>query len=384
MQIIPPATLRLHTTGTPTYVSPTWATGQTYTANQSIVRVETSSGWWDDYGCIATHVSASGYGVLETINKYWTYRGPSAIASGATPTTNVALTTMSPWQSGTATSVDDVVYDASDSHEYVAVTAITSGDNTIRPSLAVKSSDRLIASRWLDIGAANAWAPIDYQTSSILKGLNSSGTIVDPVFKVSCNAGYWNRVALTGLYNVASITIKVYVSGSLTETKTATLTAGTYSIRPETAVINITALSTAADIEVTLTRDVSTIVPTCGKVILGYGYELAQTQWGIETGILSFSKKERDPVFGTVKLVKRKSAKRLRASCTIKTASVTGDIAYRVIANRDGQACFFDFNNSDTSYDRMRFFGFITDFSITPLTPSYELLTISTEGLVGS
>jgi hypothetical protein len=384
MQLISPAPIKLHTTGTPVYVSPAWAAGQTYTANVSIVRVENPTGWWEDYRCIATHVSAAGYGVLETIGKYWELRGPAAIASGGTPVTNVSLTFATTWQSGAAITVDTVVFDASDSHEYVAAVALSSAENTIRPSLAVKSSDRLIAARWSDRGAANAWAPIDYETGSVLRGLNSSGTIVNPAFSIATTPGYFNRIAFSGLYNVASIQVKVYISGSLTETKTATLAAGTWSIRPETAIIDLSVITAAALLEVTLTRATSTIIPTCGKVVYGFGYELGLTNWGVETGILSFSRKERDKVYGTVKLLKRKSAKRLRASCLVKASSATGDAVHRVLSNHDGRTAFFDFNNSGTTYDRMRLFGFLSDFSTTPINPTNDMLTVSVEGLVGT
>lgn len=387
MQIIPPVALALHGSGTRVFMHSEWASGQRYVRNESIVRYSGAGGvlGWNDYLCTVSHTSSVG-NAPNVSSSYWLLRGSSAILSGTTPSTNVMLSSESTWVSGQAVTANTRRFDPSDMCDYVATIGISAGDNLTRPSAAVLSSDPLIASRWFKIGKANAWAFMDYEKDTILNGFNSSGTIVNTQFKVSVEAGYINKVALTGLANVKTITVKVYVDDSLVETKTATLTATNFSLLPQTAVIAITGLSTwltPADIEITLTRNDSANPPKMKKLIIGYGYEVANTQWGVETGIISFSRKQRDPTYGTVYFQKRNSAKRLRAQCSIKPSSVTGDAVQRVLEMVEGTPVFWDFNNSDTSFDRCRIFGFSSEFSISPLTTTHEMLSISVEGLIG-
>jgi hypothetical protein len=135
-------------------------------------------------------------------------------------------------------------------------------------------------------------------------------------------------------------------------------------------------------ITVTLTRMTSTLVAQCGVCGVGFGYELAQTEWGVETSIIDFSRKERDDTFGTVTFLRRGSAKLVRATCYVDPTVVSGDIVQLFLANNTGVPVMMDFNNPGSNYDRLRLFGFYANLRQVIAAASYETLSMDVEGLV--
>lgn len=384
MQIIPPMALSLAKTGSsPTYVYSAWATSTAY-AKDALIR-DNSSGVWRDYRAKSAHTSSSWS--RPPNSWYWSDRGPSSVTGGYTWTTNVRLSAYATWATGTAVAEGESRYDDATQHDYMAVVAIASGDNTLRPSEAIRSSNETVAARWIDLGSANAWAALDQESSSYLAGRDAANAIIDPVFTINVEqTEAVDRVAFAGLADVASITVKVYLSGTLSETKTATLAhAGTtYGRYPKTAIIDITSVSASAalSLEITLTRGVSTKEPRCGVIVVGPGMAISDAEWGVETSSLSFSRKERNDVFGTMTFIKRGSARQIRASCQITPESVSGDVVQQVLADYDGMPIFWDFNGSGLSYDRLRVFGFYSSMGIVVPYVTRETLSITVEGLV--
>lgn len=385
MQVIPPMPVRLARTGeSPSYVYAAWASGAGY-PKDTIIR-DNSSGSWRDYRAKSTHTSSAWN--RPPNSWYWSDRGPSSVSGGYTWRTNVRLSAYDAWTTGAAVSAGGRRYDDANQHDYQAVVAISSGDNTTRPSEAGLSSDEAVAARWIDLGSANAWAALDQESNSYLAGRDVNNTIVNPVFTIEVEPNSLiNRIAFAGLWNVGGITVTVYLSGALSETKTVTLAhRGTnkFGRLPKTAIIDLTTIAADAvpTIEITLTRATSTAEPRLGVVVVGYGHVLTDTEWGVETSMLSFSRKQRDDTFGTMTFLHRGSARQIRATCQIDPTEVSGDVVQQVLEDLDGQPIFFDFNGSGLSYDRLRVFGFYTTLGIVVPTVTRETLSITVEGLV--
>jgi hypothetical protein len=97
---------------------------------------------------------------------------------------------------------------------------------------------------------------------------------------------------------------------------------------------------------------------------------------------MDFSRKERDETYGTVNFVKRGTARVLRATCLINPSVVAGDVAQYILQDHTGKPLMLDFNNTGSSYDRLKIFGFYTNLRSLVSAASYESLSIDVEGLV--
>lgn len=380
-----PASLTRTAGGPITYIAPLWASGQTYAARTTVRREV--GGVMKDYWSYFGHTSASWNAPPSAW--FWFDLGPSAVSGGYTYSTNVQLSASDDWATG-AIPEGEVRFDKADLHDYRALIAMTSAENLQRPSQAIQSTDPIVRSRWLDLGAANAWAPLDHKINSYLSGYDVSGNILaNVIFSVDITAETAvDRVCFAGLVNVASVTIKTYLSGSGTPTQTLTrslVPSGTsYGVTYRSLIIPITTVTagTPLKIEITLARNVATKPAKLGVVCAGRGLFLANTEWGVDTSLLSFSEKERNETFGTTKLVKRGFAKLVRATCFIDTTQVPGDVVQQILADVDGLPIYWDFNGGDSAYDRLRVFGFYSRMSGAITAKTWETLSLDIEGLV--
>ena len=128
--------------------------------------------------------------------------------------------------------------------------------------------------------------------------------------------------------------------------------------------------------------DPNRLPASCAIVGAGLAQSLGDSEWGVETSYLSFSRRERDETFGTVTFMKRGAAKTARATGYLDTSIVTGDAVQRALIAADGVPSLFDFNNSDSDYSRLRVFGFVTQFRSIIQAASWESVTLDIEGLV--
>lgn len=119
-----------------------------------------------------------------------------------------------------------------------------------------------------------------------------------------------------------------------------------------------------------------------GAVIIGKALRLGITDYGLELNMLSFSRKERDDTFGTVKLIKRGTAKQCKATLFVDPQVTTGDVLQNLFSQYDGQPLWFDFNDGTSNYDRLRIFGFWTSVSPVIQALTWETFQCTIEGLV--
>ncbi len=404
MEVIVPLEISLAYTGSsPTYIYSAWATSQAYVVGD--IRRYQISGVYRDFRCKVAHTSSTanapdkqvttstttGWWIFTqttyTTQSYWEDRGPSATSGGYTYTTNVRLSHYPTWSTGSAVALNAAVYDAADNKDYLATVAVTSGDNTVRPSEAVKSADETLAARWICLGAANAWAAIDYLGNTYLQGYESDGDLCDPAFTITCAcATAVDRVAFAGLVNVKTVAITVTDDGVAQDPVSVSLipSGTTYGVTLRTANIPIdtVAANSALSIAVTLTRNDTAKPAQCAVITVGRAHTLSDTEWGVETSILSFSRKERDENFGTVNFIKRGSSRQMRAVCYLDPAAISGDVVQELLRQWDGTPVYWDLNNDGSGYDRLRAFGFYTNLDNPIPAASYETLSLTIEGLV--
>lgn len=119
----------------------------------------------------------------------------------------------------------------------------------------------------------------------------------------------------------------------------------------------------------------------CGLFLAGQAVPFGDTAWGVSIDHLSYSRKERDPDFGAVAFLKRGSARRCRAIAYLDDAD-NGDTIKALISSLDGKPIFWDFNASDTDYDRLRLFGFHTAAASVIQGVGYETLALDVESLL--
>ena len=399
MRIIVPQVGNLaFTVGTPTYVHAAWATSTVYERGTTI-RYSTDHGGtigvkWYDYTAKWTHTSSSSTTPSAT---YYIWGNPvaSATVTGYTYTTNVALSLSATWATGAAVTAGTTLMDDADHNDYFAPAAVSAGDNTIRPSLAVNSATAAIAARWVRMGPSNAWAPFDLNTNNKLLGVNpSTGARRNPVtLSFTCLASDTvNALVLAGMFNARKIDATVTVNNGEaitlldTFTKTFTVTGTNYGYTPRSIIFDLaTAVAVGSEITVALSITLSKPLPLeIGVAFMGTTYELADTEWGLETRLLSFSRKEREPTFGNTTFVKRGTATLLTASCYYDPGVIKGDTIYNMLALFDGQPIMMDFNNAAAAsdYDRLRVFGFYSEVKTGIPMLSHEMLHMTVESLV--
>jgi hypothetical protein len=391
--IIPLESALAYTGSSPTYIYAVLVTATAYNAGD-VRRYEVSTGVWRDFRCKIAHTSSASNAPGKTVytwwwsTTYWDDLGPSSTSGGYTYTTNVRLSAYPAWATGAAVALNQAVYDAADNHDYIAVIAVSAGDNTVRPSDAINSADETLSARWLDLGASNAWAATDYLGNTYIEGYDASGNLVDPTLTVmlTCSSEV-DRLCFAGLFNVKTLTTTVTDDGvARTATVTSLLPAGTtYGATHRTANIVLSpavAAGSVMSVAIVLERNVATQPAKLGLFCAGRAHVLAETEWGLESSILSFSRKERDETFGTVTFIKRGTSRQIRATCFLDPAIITGDVVQNLLAQWDGQPIYWDFNAPDTTYDRLRVFGFYTNLRGILQLASWESLALDIEGLV--
>ena len=388
MRILVPQKSDLAFTGSASlsYVYSAWSSSSVYYARDTKIRYQVG-GVYYDYRSRSSHTS-SAY-LAPTNSYYWTKLGVSATTSGATYTTNVRLSDYDTWTAIAEVKAGAIKFDPADHRDYLAPNLIASLDNIIRPSEAVLSDDEAIAARWSVVSNANAWAPFDLEVYTRLSSYSSAGALVNPVtMTFTCTpTDTVDAVILAGLVNVTTLSAAVTYGGSLQETLTASLLpSGThYGATATCAILDLAtpiAAGTAVSVALTLSAYNTAKPSLLGVATLAQEFVLADTEWGVETRILSFSKKERDETFGAITFLKRGSATLVTATCYYDPAVIAGDVIQQVLANFDGQPLLLDFNNTGTDYDRLRIFGFYTNVRTLIHGLSWESLVMDVESLV--
>ena len=341
---------------------------------------------------------------------------PFVFSSGWTVTGGSVSADQRAGPDGGASTADDFTGNASNGHLRRAFTSLRNGAQAtfgvwlMSPDASVASTtielldSSNVAVATTTVALTAAWAYFEVTGTIPSDGeirARIGGTAVTSGKKFSAwgaHVGYAgaviDRVALAGMVAVLNVTARVLIDGATYHTETLSMVPSgvTHGLSNRTANLVIPAI-TAHDgvvLRLTLTRRYRDTIVQLGVVIVGKAAELAFTEWGVETSMLSFSRKERDEVFGNTKLLKRGNSLQTRATCFIDTSVIGGDVVMSFLRAVDGIPVFWDFNNRELpcggtasgSFDNLRTFGFSTSARQVVAGPSWQSFVVDVEGLV--
>jgi hypothetical protein len=151
----------------------------------------------------ATSYVESGSGRPSTDDKNWRQIGYSG-GTNASFDTDAELTEYDTWTASSAVFKGAIQFDAGASPpaDYVANEAIASGNNTIRPSVAVNHDTDSIRARWTRVGTANAFRMFD---GTVLNRTRADTSITC----IAVGNGLCDTVALLGLKDVSDVDVTV-------------------------------------------------------------------------------------------------------------------------------------------------------------------------------
>lgn len=267
--------------------------------------------------------------------------------------TNVAASSLAEWSSATTYSTGQQVKyttgQALPHHEFES----KQNTNTNQPP-AIGGTDW-----WLDLGATNQHKMFDDLNNSRTVATDSSGDIVVNFTP----SGRVTTLALLGLRNVQSITIKVEVSGSVfseeTYSQIDTLTpVGAFTfyfgeyLYMRSRVVSLFGFHYQPVITVTLTGTDC----QCGSCVAGFAYEIGDAEYGAQPGLIDYSTFEAD-MFGNTVFVPRQNARQIDFTVYVETYNI--DRIFALCETIIGKLCLFDGNNDmyNSQHDSLRVYG---------------------------
>jgi hypothetical protein len=201
MEMIVPIPLALtYTYSSSVSVYDNWDSGTDYNKGQIVHDAIADGGDGQDYQAQA-YISAGGSRPSASSVKYWAVAGITA-SDALSYQSDADLSEYDTWTSGAAVPKGLVQVDLADRSDYIATVALTTGENIIRPSVAVLSDDADIAARWVKVGTANAFRMFD--------GLSNTRTRADSTLTCTALAhGLADRVCFVGLREVKDVDVTV-------------------------------------------------------------------------------------------------------------------------------------------------------------------------------
>ena len=299
---------------------------------------------------------------------------PIMITEGAV-TTNVADNAEPVWDSTTTYAEGNEVQH--DLYLYESLIADNTGNNPAETNNEVSAEPA-----WLKLGAVNKWEMFD--------GMLGSYTERDEEIVVSIEfSRSLDSIALLGMAGQEVVIAVENTSGSITESITKDLTEdplidwGEYFFKPlveprSDYTTKFQNLYLTGTVTVTIKNPDDTA--KCGLLLLGRGEYIGAAQYGINSGIMDFSKKERDD-FGRTFLKQGAYAKLLNVDLFVPNPVY--DRTSRTLSAYRGKAIVWDANANTTDYTSFVVYGFFIDFRMRLNGPSMSECVLEIEGLEG-
>lgn len=280
------------------------------------------------------------------------------------------------WASGVAYTVGDVRIRATTHRKYRCAVAHTSA------ATPVPEDD---ATRWLDIGPTDRWAPFDRYTNTRATATTSMTYVLNP--------GYVNALALYGLAGAQySITIKDAPGGATIYSRTGYLTQdpqGWYEYlfvaQPaiDKLVLQNLPIRPAAEITITITAvtgqpvGIGMIVVGDFAPLAGDTAEWGGVQYGASAEPVTYSYINTDE-YGNTTIVRRHAATNMR--CTVMMPRQFADAALQRLQSVLDQpvACIA---TTATGYDGLNVFGLISTSPVSYDSFNIASIDIQVKGL---
>ena len=255
---------------------------------------------------------------------------------------------------------------------------------------------------WLNLGATNRWAMFDQYVLSSSASTVAATSTVPSEFTVEIDSGNANYI---GLFNLNCS--KIYL-----EYKKST---GVYQEFNETNFPNVKEIQNyypyefqrdtqswldylfgdfiwkrdivfpiqwdkVSSIKIKFENSAEGQFAECGMCVVGQSYYVGETQYGASSGILSFSRKDRNEYTGYTYLKKGNSAKKMDIDVMIDNSKYNR--IHSIMSSADGLPIILQGNNSGTGFEPFMVYGFLASFDMTVKYPKKSLCTIEAEGLI--
>ena len=229
---------------------------------------------------------------------------------------------------------------------------------------------------WVDVGPTNAWAMFDNEVSTV--------TSTTGVLRAVIASGYANAIALLGLVgSQADVVVTDGPGGATVYSATVSLDETIitdwymYVFEPTNQRTQVVLTDLPPYVSAVVAVSISGATAACGVVSVGTAYDLGDTRFGAQIGIIDYSRKETDE-FGTTTFVRRKFARRMTAPIEIMKDQLAA-VHSRLSAVR-ATPCVWIGSDND-AYSPLVVFGFYREFSITISYPTFCLCNLEIEGL---
>lgn len=232
---------------------------------------------------------------------------------------------------------------------------------------------------WAAMGPTNRYAMLDGLVSTITSASSSITVVLAP--------GLVTSLALFNLTgNKVTVEVRDGSGGAVVYSFQTYLDGSTvsdwyqYFYKPFLPLIQIVLtdlpLYGSAYITVTITGP---SVVSCGHLVVGMTTNLGGTQFGVQKGIISQSRKDTNTTTGATTFVKRGNRKRLTASLFIDNFDL--DSIDRTLETLDATPAVW-IGTDVAGYQLLSFYGFYKDYGIVIPYPTSSLISIEIEGLI--
>jgi len=237
-----------------------------------------------------------------------------------------------------------------------------------------------VGDKWTKVGAVNLYRCLDDKTNNKTARTDSLWLRVK-TYKA-------DTVALIGI-RAKSATITVYDSlGNVLSTdnraslqyKGATSWMsyffGDFKYKTDiTSQVNL-GFNNEVKVEVVNTGNIARL----GRLVIGKSFDIGTTNYGGDSGILDFSLKERDAIFGDESIKQGNYADIHSIKVNILTSRIS-EIKQFLTSIR-GKEVLLNANNGGDYYDYLITYGFVQDFKVIHEGPVMSTLSIKFEGLI--
>lgn len=243
--------------------------------------------------------------------------------------------------------------------------------------IAPETSTTGTSPKWLDIGPTNTWGMFDSQVGT--------ATTVAGTLTVVLQPGSIDSLGLLQLVG-DSVHVSMTANGGTVYDQTYSLAYGApisdwyvYYFDPihKKTDLVLTDLPPYASGVVTITISAASGNVSCGMCVLGQSFNLGNTQYGANVGIIDYSRKDID-AFGNPVLTKRKYVKKMDAKIMVD-ATILDAAVSALAAWRSTPVLWI---GADNLYTSLIVFGFYRDFSVEIAYPTMSLCNLTVEGMI--
>jgi len=232
------------------------------------------------------------------------------------------------------------------------------------------------AAAWLDLGATNAWAMFDTK-------VGTQTTNADAIAVKLNLSGVTNAI---GLVNVeassATVTVTDSVEGVVYQRTESLVDAGAndwyqYFFSPIERKSSYAFLDLPAywNATIDVSIDYSGGIAKCGALVAGTQVNLGNAKYGLNVGILDYSRKEVD-AFGNWKVIERGFSDTVDFDIQLDSSKVAA-VKNALTSVRATPALYIGHQD----YPETQVFGYYRDFQINLATPIISDATLTVEGL---